>query len=334
MRILPLARSVVDPAAARRGEPLTALAARPGTRVVLVRSGRIATADDAARLDLRDAADLRALGPDDAPDPSPSDAGTLWFYLGEHEGRSYLGLLLPDVPGDAGEPADADRTPPDGPAVVAPDAELGLDLRWSTLREVGHLLDDRDADLATTAVALSEWHRRNARCPRCGAATRAELAGWVRRCPVDGTEEYPRTDAAVIMAVVDDDDRILLAHGARWAGRRFSTLAGFVEPGESLETAVRREVAEEVGVQVGDVAYIASQPWPFPASLMVAFRARALTTAIEVDAQEVTEARWFSRAELRAAVQAGDVTLPMRTSIALALIEQWFGGPLDAPQDW
>ncbi len=317
VRTLPLARSVVDPAAARRAEPLTSLAAQQGARVVLVRAGRIATVDDGARLDLRPAADLRGLGPTDDPDPSPADAGTLWLYLGDQDGVSYLGLLLPDAPEDG----------------VA-GAGDGLTAHWSTLREVGHLLDDRDADLATTAVALSEWHRRNARCPRCGAPTRAELGGWVRRCPVDGTEEYPRTDAAVIMAVTDADDRILLAHGARWAGRRFSTLAGFVEPGESLETAVRREVAEEVGVQVGEVAYVASQPWPFPASLMVAFRARALTTAITVDAQEVTEARWFTRDELRAALRAGEVTLPMRTSVALALIEQWYGGPLDAPQDW
>ncbi len=324
MRTLPLSRSVVDPAAHRRAERLTALAAEPGACVVLVRSGRIATADDGARLDLRDAEALRAFGPDDLPDPSPTDGGTLWFFLGEHEGRSYLGLLLPD------ETAAESTVEPTG----EPTGVGGLDLHWSTLREVGHLLDDRDADLATTAVALSEWHRRSARCPRCGAPTRAELAGWVRRCPVDGLEEYPRTDAAVIMAVTDADDRILLAHGARWAGRRFSTLAGFVEPGESLETAVRREVGEEVGVQVGDVAYVASQPWPFPASLMVAFRARALSTEIVVDGQEVTEARWFTRAELRAAVQAGEVTLPMRTSIALALIEQWIGGPLDAPQDW
>lgn len=303
MRILPLSRSVVDPAAHRRGESLAALAADPATRVVLVHEGRIATASDGSALDLWPGDRVTALAPADADSAAPADGVPLWFFVGEHDGVTYLGVLLP---------ASADCT-------------------WSTLREVGHLLDDRDADLATTAVALSEWHRRTTRCPRCGAPTQAELGGWVRRCPLDGGEEYPRTDAAVIMAVTDDADRILLAHGARWAGRRFSTLAGFVEPGESLETAVRREVAEEVGIQVDDVTYVASQPWPFPASLMVAFRAHAVTTDITVDAREVTDARWFTRGELHAAVRDGVVTLPMRTSVALALIEQWYGGPLTEP---
>lgn len=323
MRILPLARSVVDPAAHRRGESLAALAADPATRVVLVHEARIATSSDGAALDLWPADRLAAFAPP-AESASPADDAPLWLFLGEHDGVTYLGALLTDL-GDS---------PADDPAASAAGGVVGptpADCTWSTLREVGHLLDDRDADLATTAVALSEWHRRTTRCPRCGAPTRAELGGWVRRCLLDDGEEHPRTDAAVIMAVTDDADRILLAHGARWAGRRFSTLAGFVEPGESLETAVRREVAEEVGVVVDDVAYVASQPWPFPASLMVAFRAHAATTEITVDGQEVTDARWFTRPELHAAVRDGEVTLPMRTSIALALIEQWYGGSLGEP---
>ena len=134
-------------------------------------------------------------------------------------------------------------------------------------------LDGAEAGLATTAVALDAWHDRHVRCPRCGAATRVEQAGWIRVCVVDGSEHYPRTDPAVIMAVVDDADRILLGHAAQWAPGRWSTLAGFVEAGESLEHAVRREVLEETGVVVGEVAYRGSQPWPFPASLMLGFRA-------------------------------------------------------------
>ncbi len=310
VRTLPLARSVVDPSSHRRGEPLEVLAARPGARTVLVRQGRVATTPDGAHLDLWEPARLSEAG---LP-PSGTGPG-LWFYLGEHDGAAYLGVLIDD------------------PAEGGPDAgdDLPAGCTWSMLREVGHVLADLDADLATTAVALSEWHRRTTRCPRCGAVTRTELAGWVRRCPEDGGEEHPRTDAAVIMAVTDDADRILLAHGAHWAPGRFSTLAGFVEPGESLETAVRREVAEEVGVEVGEVTYVGSQPWPFPASLMVGFRARALTTAITLDAQEVTDARWFTRAELHAAVRDGEVGLPRATSIALALIEEWYGGPIDVP---
>jgi NAD+ diphosphatase len=247
------------------------------------------------------------------------------LFLGTYGSATYLAAVLTD-PEDAGDAADAAGE--DDPDAAAPGLAA---CTWSALREVGHLLGDRDADLATTAVALSEWHRHTTRCPRCGAPTRVELGGWVRRCSVDGGEEYPRTDAAVIMAVTDDADRILLAHGAQWAERRFSTLAGFVEPGESLETAVRREVAEEVGVRVAEVAYVASQPWPFPASLMVGFRAHATTTQITLDAHEVTDARWFTREELGRAVVDGTVTLPMPTSIARALIEGWFGGPLPVP---
>ena len=155
-------------------------------------------------------------------------------------------------------------------------------------------------------------------------------AGWVRTCTEDGSEHYPRTDPAVIMAVVDEHDRLLLAHPSAWAVGRYSTLAGFVEPGESLEHAVRREVAEETGVVVGPVSYAGSQPWPFPASLMVAFVGRALTSEVRVDGVEVELARWFTRDELAAAVVGGQVVPPSTSSIARALIEDWFGGPLPA----
>lgn len=319
---LPLARSVVDPAAHRRAEPalLDELWADPRTRVLVLHEGRLPLADDGARLDLRAPSRLAPLTPD-ADD-------VVWVFLGECGERPYLAALLTDLPDVvAGAPGALE-----GVAVPASDDGAGWlsAVRWGRLRDVGHALGDRDADLATTAVALAEWHARHPRCTRCGASTRPEQAGWVRRCPADGTEDYPRTDAAVIMAVTDEADRILLAHGVHWPPHRFSTLAGFVEPGESLETAVRREVAEEVGVVVGDVAYVASQPWPFPASLMLGFRARATTTDLAVDGTEVTDARWFTREQLSAALRTGDVLLPMRTSIALALIEEWFGGPLPA----
>jgi len=319
VQILPLARSVVAPSAHRRSDPalLSRAAREPATWVVLLHDGRIATVGegDGVALDLRRPADLAGW-----PEDTAADSG-LWLFLGEHAGETFLALLVTDLDlGGAGLEGVHER----------PTEDLS-DVTWSTLREVGHLLGDRDADLATTAVALAEWHRRNQRCPRCGSPTRPALGGWVRRCPVDDVEEHPRTDAAVIMAVTDAQDRLLLGHGAQWAARRFSTLAGFVEPGESLETAVRREVAEEVGVTVGDVTYVASQPWPFPASLMVAFRARATTSDLVADGIEVTDARWFTRADLHRAVRDGEVLLPMRTSVALALIEQWYGGPLDDP---
>ncbi len=313
---LPLARSVVDPAAHRRAEPglIDELWADPATRVLVVHEGRLPLTDDGARLDLRDPARLRGL--------APGEGDAVWVFLGQCDERAYLAALLADLPA---EPGTLEGVP------AADDVAGWLaQARWGRLRDVGHALGDRDADLATTAVALAEWHARHPRCARCGASTRPVQAGWVRRCPEDGAEDYPRTDAAVIMAVTDDADRILLAHGAHWPEHRYSTLAGFVEPGESLETAVRREVVEETGVVVDEVTYVASQPWPFPASLMLGFRAHATTTGVAVDGQELTDARWFTRAELAAALAAGEVLLPMRTSIALALIEDWFGGTLPA----
>ncbi|WP_372594407.1 NAD(+) diphosphatase [Actinotalea sp.] len=216
-------------------------------------------------------------------------------------------------------------------ALVLPDAEsLPGEHLWRSLRDVGYVLDDREVGLASTAVALAAWHRRHPRCPLCGAATVPAAAGWTRTCVADGSEHYPRTDPAVIMAVVDDEDRLLLAHSPQWPARRFSTLAGFVEPGESAEAAVAREVGEEVGVAIGEVAYRGSQSWPFPGSLMLAYRARAASTEITVDEVEIAEAHWFSRPQLLAAVTAGEVLLPTRTSIARALIEEWFGGPIES----
>lgn len=315
MEPLPLARSVVDPGAHRRGEPdlLASLWRDPATQVLVVHDARLPLAEEEAALALRTPAELAALAGGDGPDLAAG--GVVWVYLGSCEQRPYLAAL---VTGDG----------PAGPVVQ------GVAERWGLLREVGHALSDRDADLATTAVALAEWHARHPHCSRCGARTRPALAGWVRRCPDDAAEEYPRTDAAVIMAVTDDDDRILLAHAARWSPHRYSTLAGFVEPGEALETAVRREVLEETGVVVDRVDYVASQPWPFPASLMVGFRAHAATTAVAADGAEVADARWFTREELTAALASGSVVLPMRTSIALALIEDWYGGPLPASTAW
>ena len=152
------------------------------------------------------------------------------------------------------------------------------------------------------------------------------LAGWIRRCPADGSEHYPRTDMAVIMAVVDADDRILLARGKGFRGNGMSVLAGFVEPGETLAAAVAREVAEEVGVEVTDVTYLGDQPWPFPSSLMLGFTARALGTELRLQAEEIEAARWFSRDELVEALADGSVVVSGRISISRRIIEHWFGG--------
>jgi NAD+ diphosphatase len=151
-------------------------------------------------------------------------------------------------------------------------------------------------------------------------------------CSGCGRQQFPRTDPAVIMVVTDDEDRCLLGRQERWPAGRYSTLAGFVEPGESLEQAVAREVFEEVGVEVREVAYFGNQPWPFPASLMVGFFARATTTEIDVDGAEISDARWFTREEMRAEAEAGRLLLPSGISISRSLVETWYGGSL--PGQW
>lgn len=317
---LPLSRATVDRAAHRRADAgtLADAWADPRTQVVLLHEGRLAVVrdDDGVRLDLRSPADLPSLAPDRTPD------AVLRLFLGDDGAAAYHAVVLPDTTWAGAATVDIE-----GVATSADD--LVGRLTWATLRDVGHTLGDRDAGLAAAAVGLAAWHDRHPRCARCGARTEPNLSGWTRRCTEDGSEHYPRTDPAVIMAVLDAEDRILLGHAPHWPERRFSTLAGYVEPGESLEGAVRREVAEEVGVVVGEVSYRGSQPWPFPASLMLAFVARATTTDLRLDQEEITDARWFTRDELLAAVGAGEVLLPMRTSVARALIEDWLGRTVD-----
>ncbi len=197
-----------------------------------------------------------------------------------------------------GETADA--------VYFAVPAEPNEGQTWLGLRELGGQLDDLGAGLLTAAVALANWHATHTHCPRCGAVTDVIEAGWARRCPVDGSQHFPRTDPAVIMLVHDGGDRCVLGRQSAWANARYSILAGFVEAGEAAEAAVAREVYEEVGLQIADIEYRSSQPWPFPASLMLGFTARAtgdLTITRHDD--ELADAGWFTRAEIRAAVTWG-----------------------------
>ena len=341
---LPLARSRHDRAAGRRDEPglLARLHASPGTRALVVHGDAVAVVPERGRG--RGGEDgysedgyLAFLGagrlpvpagqgptppprPDAADDPAdvrrdtpPEQRPPLWVYLGEHDEAQYLALLLPQTD-----------------TALAALAGVLDGVAWSTLRHLDRL-DPFEQGLATEAVALANWHAVHRFCPRCGAPTHVRSAGWVRWCPVEDRELYPRTDPAVIMSVIDDADRILLGHAAHWPPGRYSTLAGFVEPGESLEQAVRREVREEAGVRVGDgaadVVYRGSQAWPFPASLMVGFRAHVAGTGLLADADgvELTDVRWFTREGLLAAVVSGEVNLPTRLSIARSLIEEWYG---------
>jgi NAD+ diphosphatase len=246
--------------------------------------------------------DGRALVSDDRPELLLVDAADApdgdRLYLGRDEAATYFAV--------------AGRLP----------RRIGA--RPQGLREVGALLGDRDAGLLVHAVGLTNWHATHTHCPRCGAATESVQGGAVRRCTADGSEHFPRTDPAVIMLVTDGADRCVLGRQAVWPPGRYSTLAGFVEPGESAEQAVAREVVEETGIVVRDVVYRDSQPWPFPASLMLGFRA-----VCDGDAEphardgELEDARWFDKDELRG--QSGTL-LPTPVSIAWRLITDWIEG--------
>ena len=192
------------------------------------------------------------------------------------------------------------------------------------LREAASELPAAQAALGAYAASLLSWHRRHRFCANCGAPTEAVDGGHERRCPACGAHHFPRTDPAVIVRVVDDTDRLLLGRQASWPEGRFSVLAGFVEPGETLEEAVRREVLEESGIEVGEVAYVASQPWPFPSSLMIGFNARAPGGEPRPGDDELNEVRWFERAEVEAAARGeGGVFLSPPYSIARRLIDAW-----------
>ena len=294
---LALARAVVDRDSGRRADAgwLTDAWADPTTRVLRLRDGRAAVVGDPPRLDL-----------DSRPEVSEQHR----YLLGTHDGVAYFAAVEegPDI-GDEHAP------------------------RFLGLREVGARLNALDAGLVVHGVSLANWHATHQHCPRCGAPTTVENAGHTRRCIVDGSEHYPRTDPAVIMLVVDDDDRLLLGRQTSWPEGRFSTLAGFVEPGESLEAAVRREVFEEAGVEVGDVTYLGSQPWPFPSSLMLGFSSRARTTEVHRNDGELAEARWYTRASMLSDIESGRLRVAPSISIARRLIEHWYGEPLPHNED-
>jgi NAD+ diphosphatase len=204
-----------------------------------------------------------------------------------------------------------DVTPPEGGTAVG-------------LRDAGALLSQGDGGVIAQATGLVNWHRRHPHCAVCGAATEVAEAGYVRRCPECGAQHHPRTDPVVIMLVVDGE-RALLGRQARWPPGRYSALAGFVEPGETLEEAVAREVREEAGVEVGAVRYASSQPWPFPSSLMLGFFADYAGGEPSVGDQELEDVRWFSRDELLEA-RSGSLDglgLPPPIAIARRLIDTW-----------
>jgi NAD+ diphosphatase len=237
------------------------------------------------------------------------DAGVMLVFLGLGEGRAYFALDASAAP------------PPEGQATV--DA-----------RTLAPSLPGGEAAILAEARSLLDWHARHGFCAQCGAATRVSSAGWGRQCPNCRASHYPRVDPVVIMLAVRGE-RCLLGRGRRRPGARFSCLAGYMEPGETLEEAVRREVFEESGIRVGRVRYLASQPWPFPSTLMIGCLGEALNDEIAIDPEELAELRWFERAEVRAMAArslsdapapGGLATLPPPLAIGHQIARRWACG--------
>lgn len=294
---LALARAGVDRLVDRRGDEqwLGRAWSATDSRAVLVHDGRLATSTGPDG-----SVHLLSVAPEVAPEGERyllgrDDTGTVWFGVRTHR---------------------------------------PLTSASATLREVGAMLDARDAGLAAHATALANWHATHQHCPRCGNATLLRAAGAQRHCPSDGSDHFPRTDPAVIVLVTDPDDRALLGRQPAWPEGRYSTLAGFVEPGESAERAVVREVYEEAQVTVASVSYLASQPWPFPSSLMLAFRAHTAQRDDPVpDGAELGDVRWFTRRQLGAAIDSGGIRMPPSVSVSRHLVEHWYGEPLPSRPD-
>ena len=231
-------------------------------------------------------------------------------------------LLYPNTKSDENYFLGIDRAT-DTPYFAAHVAESD---EFLSLREIGAVLSPLEIGLALHAVALSNWHTSHPRCSRCGAGTRSSLGGAVRVCGQCEAQHHPRTDSAIIVLVRDADDRILLGRQAIWPEARFSTFAGFLEPGETFEQCVSREVFEESGVNVSQIHYLGSQPWPFPASIMIAFEAVIDDpSAARPDGEEIVEVRWYSRTQLKSAMEDGSLLLPPGISVARKMIERWFG---------
>ena len=305
LSLLPLSRHDLDRDYLARSRPelFDGLWADDSTRVLVLHRSLALLADEGA---------LRLLPTSHVP---PAD---LRLYLGRALAEPVLGAPIVAV-------------------VLNDEAAESLELdpeKWGNLRALGSRLSTLDAGLFTAALALANWHSSHGFSPRTGEPTTPQLGGWVRR-EAEGKEIFPRTDAAIIVGIVDSKDRILLGSNALWESNRYSLLAGFVEPGESLESAVIREVFEESGIRVVDPVYLGSQPWPFPASLMVGFMATvdpAVESTLTPDGAEILDLRWFSRDDLTNAL--GEIALPGHTSIARAILEHWYGSPIDDKIDW
>lgn len=306
--------SGLDRAAALRGDAdALALALQKGRVLAVWRGKPLFQSEDGGLLWL----------PSDHPALEPSDERV---FLGLEDGRAYFAADISQWEPEMGEGAEQsffDSSRQRHPMVSGGAA-------FEDLRNAMTRLSPRDAELAATARAILHWHQSHGFCATCGARTETAQAGWQRSCPACKAQHFPRTDPVVIM-LVTHGNRVLLGRNAVWPEGMYSLLAGFVEPGETVENAVRREVFEEAGVVVGQVNYLTSQPWPFPASLMLGCRAEALSDQITLDPNELQDALWLGREDL-VQVFAGNhpvIRPPRNGAIAQFLMRNWLADRLD-----
>lgn len=285
------------------------------TRVLMLDQGKVPTAWSEGRAGVAWAA--------------PTEGLDVVAYLGTSEDRAPI--LLARAPHTRPEDIQAGDPWPEEHEQSSQSG--GENIQWLGLRDAAPVLSKEESTWLSIGIALMNWHSSYKFCPTCGSPCQPDPTGWVRICESEGRELFPRTDPAVISAVVHTDDsgvdRLLLGHSAAWPEDRYSTFAGFVESGESLEAAVAREIYEEAGVAIDEATYLGSQPWPFPRSLMLGFVAHATRLeSARPDGKEISSVRWFTRDELEAAVTSGEIRLPDSVSIAHHLIANWYGGPL------
>lgn len=310
--------SALDRAGEVRGDPeaLAALQADPAARAVLFWRGKVLIAPERPAELVRLPLDHPVLAEAEAPP----------ILLGREDGAARFAFDISNWTPEDLDPSQLggflDPTEQRHPA-------LGEDMVFAELRRVMTWLSARDAELAASGKAILGWHESHRHCARCGVATDLAQGGWQRLCPACGTPHFPRTDPVVIMLITHGNS-VLMGRSPGWPEGMYSLLAGFVEPGETLEAAVRREVFEEAGVQVGAVRYLASQPWPFPASLMLGCAGEALTRDLDIDPVEIEDALWVSREEMMEVFAGSHPRLlpARRGAIAHFLLENWLSDRL------
>lgn len=317
---LPLAQGDIDYQVERRADPtlIDTVLADSAVKVIVVHGGLLAVPQGQGKFADYEAAKMRlATLPGSYVAAELSKVtGAVVMFLGTYGGTQ------PVVAVDITRVAS-------GSSALFDQALTRFD--WVDVRGFAPHANPREAGQATSAVCLAGWHASQQHCPVCGAPVSVVQAGWAQQCTDEQCKQllFPRIEPAVITTIVDGRDRLLVQHNAAWKDEQlYSVSAGFVEAGENLEHACRREAFEETGVEIGEVRYLGSQPWPFPASLMVAFKAQAKTTEIHVDGSETLDAQWVTRDEYTANLITGRMVTPGKATIARYMISEWLGREL------